>query len=72
MRNGVCPKCGASEIHYTTGPAIEGAVKLTLGLFMATRLVLYICVSCGYVESYVAEQDWLQTIAEKLPRIDHQ
>ena len=73
MRSGICPKCGSDEVHL--GEKRKGAYRIgmiplggTFGRDMPRDF--YICVECGYIESYISERDNLDRIAKKWPRID--
>lgn len=53
MKSGICPKCGSSDVWCKTSMGYRGA--LMLGLFTSIPLTDYVCAECGYVESYVKE-----------------
>ena len=50
MQNGCCPKCGQSEINARD---IHPADPTSAGL----RLSVYVCLGCGYTESYAHPND---------------
>lgn len=72
MKNGTCPKCGSSEVHAGTevfpksGPFTCNAIPI--GLTAMAPLDNYVCVACGYVESYVAREEDIASIRRKWPR----
>jgi len=66
---GVCPKCHSTDIRVSrrriwatmvpTGPTVFGAVYTSW----------FICVSCGFVETWVEKKEDLEKIGRKLGRI---
>jgi predicted nucleic-acid-binding Zn-ribbon protein len=73
MKNGICPKCGASEVYAGTevfpksGPFTSNAIPI--GLATMAPLDNYVCMACGYVESYIGNRDDLAAVRRKWPRI---
>lgn len=73
MKSGVCPKCKStnvfdgSGIPFKKGSYAQYAIKISAAF--AAALDRYVCVDCGYVESYVAHASKLKTIAETWPRV---
>ncbi len=69
MKTGTCPKCGSTDIFTAEnlplkgGPFGSNSIPITLTSMAA--LDNYICVACGLVESYVAEQNKLDEVAAK-------
>lgn len=69
MKNGKCPKCGSIEIFVAedlplkSGPFGSNAIPVSLTSIAA--LDNYVCVDCGLVERYVAEEEKLREIAKK-------
>jgi predicted nucleic-acid-binding Zn-ribbon protein len=76
MKSGRCPKCGSTEVHAGTRIAAKGGVygsnTIPLGSlgFSSAALDNYVCVTCGYVESYVADRWKLEKIARKWPQVE--
>ena len=67
MKNGICPKCEAKEVHRVTNTASEVAIALS---FLATAFLdYYVCTNCGYVEMFVKDKTMLPKIAEKYPKV---
>ncbi|MFH0728400.1 MAG: hypothetical protein V2B19_18945 [Pseudomonadota bacterium] len=69
MKNGKCPKCGSVEI-YTAGDlplksGPFGSNSIPISLTSMAALDNYVCVDCGLVERYVADEDKLREIAKK-------
>ncbi|MBC8255079.1 MAG: hypothetical protein H8E35_13785 [Ardenticatenia bacterium] len=75
MKNGQCPKCGSHDVYAGTQIGFkQGALATNTiplgGLFSASAaLDNYVCVNCGYVESYVADPDKLRIIARRWPKV---
>jgi predicted nucleic-acid-binding Zn-ribbon protein len=66
MKDGICPKCEAKEVHVVSQTSVE--VAINVGREMA-YLGYYVCTNCGYTELYVLESEMLQQIAWKYRRI---
>lgn len=72
MQNGKCPKCNSTEIYRgIQSPLHAGEGLVHLEAYPPNRgvnllLDAYVCLSCGYVETYVAEgsKPKINTIAE--------
>ena len=76
MKSGLCPKCGATDIR--SGEFLEekegGYMGNRIPVIIALRntaawLDNFVCVRCGYVESYVADPKKLAEIAERWPAV---
>lgn len=69
MKQGKCPKCGSTKIYSAedlplkSGPFGSNAIPVSLTAMAA--LDNYVCVACGLVESYVADESMLKKIAKK-------
>jgi predicted nucleic-acid-binding Zn-ribbon protein len=69
MKQGKCPKCGsvniysAEELPLKSGPFGSNAIPVSLTAMAA--LDNYVCVDCGLVESYVADESMLEKIAKR-------
>ena len=76
MKSGRCPKCGSTEVHAGTRVSAKGGVygsnSIPIGAlgFSYAALDNYVCATCGYVESYIADEDKLRKIALKWPRVE--
>ena len=74
MKGNKCPKCGSSDIYAGTdvypksGPFTSNSIPI--GLTSIAALDNYVCIACGYVESYVAEAEKLKEISRKWTRIE--
>jgi len=72
MRSGKCPKCGSEEVHEGSQVYFKrgsyGTNSIPITFFYTVPLDNYVCVDCGYVESYVAKEASRRRIAEVWPR----
>lgn len=72
-KSGVCPECRSnrvrdgSHIPFKKGSYAQYAIKVSAAF--AAALDRYVCVDCGYVESYVADAAKLERIAENWPGV---
>ena len=74
MKNGKCPKCGSTEVY--TGQHLNNMTKLgsnwsnsiPITMWSVAPLDNYVCVDCGYVESYLSNPVKRRRITEKWPR----
>jgi predicted nucleic-acid-binding Zn-ribbon protein len=73
LKENKCPKCGSTDIYAGTdvypksGPFTSNSIPISLTSIAA--LDNYVCVACGYVESYVAETEKLNEISKKWTKI---
>ena len=67
MKNtGVCPKCASTEIRVLRKRTWGMLIQLNRTIFGAAYSSWFICVSCGFVETWVESQKDLEKIARKL------
>lgn len=54
MKSGICPKCNSVEVFRRNFP---GGYRSSLAITFESsiRLEDYVCVTCGYVESYLED-----------------
>jgi hypothetical protein len=68
VKSGICPKCQSHNVYSGTnvfpksGPF--GSNSIPVSLTSIAALNNYVCIDCGYVESYI-EEDKLEEIARK-------
>ncbi len=73
MKSGICPKCSSDEVYsgadipLKKGPFASNSIPVSLSSVAARDN--YVCISCGYVESYIGEADRLAEIARKWVRV---
>jgi predicted nucleic-acid-binding Zn-ribbon protein len=69
MKSGQCPKCGSRDVCSNTNRKFPALHTITLGAGNSgnryAALDTYVCVTCGYVESYVAKPEDLSYIKQE-------
>lgn len=69
MRQGKCPKCGSANVYAAADLPLKsgpfGSNSIPVSLTAMAALDNYVCVDCGLVESYVADDYMLEKIAKK-------
>lgn len=68
MKNGICTKCGAKEIHVVDGSRTGISISLSWSSNAFTNL--YVCVKCGYLELFVEDAEDLPRIAERWRKVE--
>jgi len=63
MKQSSCPKCGGRDIRTSSIKGEHSQIQVTR--FRGAYLKHNVCVSCGYVEAYVADPKHLKRIVEK-------
>jgi predicted nucleic-acid-binding Zn-ribbon protein len=63
MKQSTCPRCGGKDIRTSDLKSEHSTIPVTR--FRNAYLRHNVCVSCGYVEAYVADPKQLKRIAEK-------
>ena len=68
MRNGTCPKCDSGTV-YAKPDGLKYAIQQGT-LFIHTGFMTapspaasYICITCGYFENYIADQNKLYEVS---------
>lgn len=73
MRNGICTKCKSQNIYVGSKVKIKGGAygsnSIPITALSIAPLDNYVCVDCGYVESYVTDAEKLKKIADKWPKV---
>jgi predicted nucleic-acid-binding Zn-ribbon protein len=66
MRSGICPKCGNATVYSGRDIAVKTSSGNMIPIDFKNHAALdnYVCVSCGYVESYISDKKALDKIAE--------
>ena len=62
MKQSPCPRCGGRDIRTSD---IKSGHSIPITSFRGANLKYTVCVSCGYVEAYIADPKQLKRIAEK-------
>lgn len=74
--DGICPQCGASTVK--SGADIEGkeglrgSNRLPIDLMHSVAVDNYVCVQCGYTESYIADRRALNRIEKQWQKVHPQ
>jgi predicted nucleic-acid-binding Zn-ribbon protein len=71
MKSGKCPKCQSRDIRVGPASAAIRAVemsKFSVSFWKSVAPERHVCMSCGYMEQYVAKADDRAAIAAKWPR----
>ena len=79
MKSGVCPKCGSRNIYTNIGNSKKSKfVAQGHGLLISQSYLRgfnfvsfddYVCTDCGYVESYILNEEKLKDIRDLWSRI---
>jgi len=70
----LCPRCGSSNIK--SGAKIEGkeglhsSNRIPVDSKISVELDNYVCVDCGYTESYIADRGMLNRIERLWQKVD--
>ncbi len=73
MKQGKCPKCGSENVFtpddlpLKSGPF--GSNSIPISLTSMAALDNYVCIDCGFVESYVSDEYFLKKIPKKWTRV---
>lgn len=74
MKQGKCPKCGSTKIYSAVDLPLKsgpfGSNSIPISLTAMAALDNYVCVDCGLVESYVADEYMLKKISKKWKAVD--
>jgi len=71
--DGVCPQCGSDRIH--SGDRVpgkegdRGANRIPIDAVQHIALDNYVCLDCGYVESYIGDRGTLNRIERTWPQV---
>jgi predicted nucleic-acid-binding Zn-ribbon protein len=75
MQNGHCPKCSGQEVYFSDARGIQQGIteESYLNIFKdkkwvpdvaLLKMAYYVCQTCGYFETYVAELDKLAKLTD--------
>lgn len=69
MRNGICPRCDSRRVHSGRDVPVKSSSSNTIPIDFTHSVALdnYVCVACGYIESYISDLDALRRIANQWP-----
>jgi predicted RNA-binding Zn-ribbon protein involved in translation (DUF1610 family) len=63
MKQSTCPKCGGKDIRAKEGRDPQSTIPVSP--FRSAGLNYRVCVSCGFVETYITDPKHLKRIADK-------
>lgn len=69
MKTGICPKCQSSEVYFNETIIPQEGSNLRITAFSFAALEYYVCVDCGFVESYISNPNKLHKINEKWVKV---
>ena len=77
MLDGICPKCGSQEVYSgasmpnKSGNYGANTIPIKGGKFLVSAAPLdnYVCAQCGYVESYISDQQQLDEIVQNWSKV---
>ena len=74
MQTGICPKCHSKKIHAGKNVFLKrgdyGSNTIPIRPFSNAVLDNYVCVQCGYTESYVADHAKRKIIEKAWPKVN--
>lgn len=65
-KSGTCPKCAGKDIRISRQRMWGTIIPVGSTVFGAAYSSLYICASCGFVESWVEQEKDLEKIRKRL------
>jgi predicted RNA-binding Zn-ribbon protein involved in translation (DUF1610 family) len=69
MKQGKCPKCGSERVYASVDLPLKsgpfGSNSIPVSLTAMAALDNYVCVDCGLVESYIADEAMCKKITRK-------
>jgi len=73
MRSGKCPKCNSTTVHVKRkGMSFgDGGVYVLTSEWVSKPIPCdhYICTTCGYFESYLADKAKLEAVAREWTKV---
>ena len=73
MKSGTCPKCQSREVYSGTDVSFKSGLNnantIPLSGLSSAALDNYVCVNCGYVESYISKEKHLEKIKRKWSQV---
>lgn len=67
MKDGICAKCGESEVYKRRDG--NYGLNVPISMFSKTFIELYVCAACGYLEFYVQGEEKLKQIPETFKKV---
>jgi hypothetical protein len=75
LKDGICPVCGSK--HVKSGADVPdkagdgGGNRIPINAVFAAPLDNFVCVDCGYMESYILDRAILNRIAREWERVQN-
>lgn len=69
MKDGTCVKCGSTEVYRRKQHYAQGISSLVISILKTIYLDIYACTTCGYIETYLPDEQAKNDIAKKWPRV---
>ena len=71
--DGLCPRCASTRIHsgieLDGKEGLRGSNRIPLDALHYAMLDNYVCLDCGYLESYISDRGALNRIEKQWPKI---
>jgi len=66
VKDGICPRCKSTQVYSSANMRnrTENSSTIPLSLLRSIPLENYVCINCGYVESYVSDQEMLYRVKD--------
>ena len=72
--DGLCPQCSSSRIHSGAEihgkEGLRGGNRIPLEALHYASLDNYVCLDCGYLESYISDRGALNRIEKQGPKVN--
>ncbi len=73
LKEGVCPVCTSTNIksgtHITEKEGLLGSNRLPINAVFAAPLDNFVCLDCGYLESYILDRAILNRIEREWQKV---
>jgi predicted RNA-binding Zn-ribbon protein involved in translation (DUF1610 family) len=73
VKSGTCPNCGSSEVYAGAKVGLKAGVygsnTIPISFWYSGILDNYVCVDCGYVESYISDRARLEEVRKKWVKV---
>lgn len=73
LKDGICTQCGSDEVYSGANLRYKhggfGSNTIPVSFWDEAELDNYICVNCGYLESYVSDQRALEVVKKHWVRV---
>jgi hypothetical protein len=70
MKNGKCTRCGASDIQKAPFTGSHRDYRPVTKFSKGVKLNEYVCCSCGFVETYLADMSDVAKIKKKCTKVE--